>query len=189
MLWDPVLEETIGLLKTAKNAHISILATILHPQLKQALKESLNRGLNLEIFTNSKDAHATVAPLPFSVGWYAGLHDLDELLGLGAIGYGAIQFPDRKDSYHFLHRKLAIIDDAVIFGSHNLTIASTVTQDEMSFEIVSPDFAARMRRLSNESIRRNSVRLDAEEIAVESANTPIRQWFSSLMDKLYLETE
>jgi putative cardiolipin synthase len=182
---DPVLKEAIRLLSKAKDFQLSILATIFDPRLKEAILSALKRGVNVELLTNGSESHTAAEPIPFAIGWYASLPGLDEVLLAGAKGYELKH--QGGDTARFLHRKLAIFDDTVIFGSHNLTISSTLTQDEVSFEIQSADFAQRMTELSKHSIQINSEALNTESIHLERLATPYRQWFSSFLDKIYLE--
>jgi putative cardiolipin synthase len=164
---------------------LSILATILHKNLKEAMISGLKRGMTAEIFTNGKKSHTAAEPLPVSAGWFASLPDLDDMLQAGATGFELMNHGDETGK--FLHRKLAIFDDTVIFGSHNLTIASTVTQDEVSFEVQSADFVDRMLKISRHSTQVNGALLDIPEVHQERLSTPYRQWFSSFLGKIYCE--
>jgi phosphatidylserine/phosphatidylglycerophosphate/cardiolipin synthase-like enzyme len=70
-------------------------------------------------------------------------------------------FPIREGRpWIYMHRKLAVIDDAVYFGSHNLNLPSTVAMDELSFEIESPKLAEVVRRLFDEDLAANGEPLD-----------------------------
>jgi putative cardiolipin synthase len=185
LLDDPVLQETIQLVKKSKHCHLSILATIIDPRLKQTFIEEMKRGLQLEILTNGKDSHATITPIPISPGWYAGIANLDDLLQNGAVGY-EVKY-EGEGTFKFIHRKLLVCDDTVIFGSHNLTLASTLVQDEVSYELINAQFAQMMREISQRSIEKYTVKLNPIAIHQERLETPLIQWFSGFLDKLYLK--
>lgn len=193
LLKDPVLEAAIELVKKSKSCELSILATIIDPRFKEIVIQRLSENkakkeedqFKFTILTNGKKSHATVTPIPISPGWYAGLADLDDLMQKGAIAYELN--PEGKDSFQFIHRKLLVCDDTVIFGSHNLTLASTLVQDEVSYEEVDPEFAAQMREITFRSIEKYGLRLDPALVHAERLETPLIQWFSGFLDKLYFQ--
>jgi putative cardiolipin synthase len=200
VLNDPVQKRAIALLKTTQKFHLSILAMTLDGRFRDALIEAIQRGMDTEILTNSSTSHASISPLRISPGWYAGLKtldmvlmykDADEVLKVypNVQVHGLMERNDDPDSTKFLHRKLAIFDDTVIFGSHNLTISSTLTQDEVSYEIQSPEFAHQMKELSQGSIRSNAEPLHPLEVHNALTSTGYRQWMSSFFEKFYLEEQ
>jgi phosphatidylserine/phosphatidylglycerophosphate/cardiolipin synthase-like enzyme len=185
MIQDPILDRVVSLLSHAKDFKLAILTVVLPPKLKQALLAGLDRGLDVTILTNSRESHSNISPVPISFGWYAGLPDLDEVLMAGAQGYGLRG--GSADFYKFLHRKLAIIDDTVIFGSHNLTLSSSYTQDEASFEISSPVFAEKMRSIFQSELDLHADLLNPTDIHQENISKGFRVWLGSKFKWLYYQ--
>ncbi|MEO5968675.1 MAG: phospholipase D-like domain-containing protein, partial [Bdellovibrionia bacterium] len=161
-LSDPVVDEVNNLLKSAQSMQYCSLASILNPGFKQCILEALNQPdhpVQLELFTNSKASHTYVSALHLPAGWYAGLQDLDDLLKTGNAKAFGLAEPDSKsppNPFLWLHRKLILMAGAgkntVIFGSHNLTYASSAVLDEMIYEIEGSDFYQTMQKLFAESL-------------------------------------
>jgi phosphatidylserine/phosphatidylglycerophosphate/cardiolipin synthase-like enzyme len=185
---DPILDEFIHLILDSDKLQYYTLSTVLHPYAKRAsisrLKEKemlFGRDFKLEIISNGFEAHKTVVPHP--MGWWAGLEDLNDLLALGATAYGVQVAAEnslgvRKNPHGYTHRKLAIAhlpgDRKVsLFGSHNLSYSSTIHNDEISFEIESKDFAHRMEYYFKKTVRENTKKLQADEIAKEQKKNTI----------------
>jgi putative cardiolipin synthase len=195
LIIDPVVNEVVDLLNTAKSLKFYTLSVILHPKLKEAIIQRLKPAVktaepfHLQVFTNSKRSHKNIAPLGFSIGWYAGISDLDDLMQFGnAQGYLLRDRLSPADPL-YLHRKLIIIDQpdstkneresSVIFGSHNLSFASSVTLDELSFQIESFEFAHRMNLLFQESILKFGKEVEKKRLHQERS----RRGFSIFIDK------
>ncbi|WP_147286492.1 phospholipase D-like domain-containing protein [Legionella maceachernii] len=181
-LQDPFVDTVLLLLPQTHRFQMSILATILEDRIVEAIFSERQRGMEMELITNGKKAHSV---FPTAPGWYAGIHTLDDLLQVGVIGHELKQRGAGTNIY--LHRKLLILDDHVFFGSHNLTKASTLTNDEYSIEVVSRDFADKMEQLSRHSIEVNTVPFNIEAVHWERLITPVRQWFASFFEILYLQ--
>ena len=182
-LYDPFVEEVLRLLPQTHRFQMSIFALILQDRVIQALLKEKQRGMEMELITNGSEAHSI---FPFAAGWFAGIHTLDDLLQAGVVGHELK--PMGPDTRIYLHRKLLILDDHVFFGSHNLTKASSLTCDEYSIEVVSQEFADKMAQLSRHSIEVNTVPFNAAVVHEERLSTPIRQWFSSSFEMLYLRS-
>ncbi len=200
LLHDPVVEESIALLKTAKTFKFHTLSVSLHPNLKNAilsklrLSSQLGQDFQLEVFTNSKKSHKNIMSL--AIGWYAGLKDLDDLLW-GFDHSKGFLLADNKvpDDPTYLHRKLIIIEqdpsqangheDSVIFGSHNLSYSSTATLDEMSFEIESSDFASRMNKVFQNSISLHGQVIDKAKLHHQRLKHRASQWISSYLKWIF----
>jgi putative cardiolipin synthase len=174
ILRDPVVEALTARLPSAREARLNMLTPMLHPSVRRALTELAGRGRLVELFTNGKEAYGAVMPL--ALPWTAGLPDLDEVIagGVRAFGFAKAEL----EPWVYLHRKVAIIDDAVIFGSHNFNFASTVANDEMSVEIESPALAARLRELHDRAIRTNGWPLDGAAIRAERRRTGITRFLA-----------
>ena len=182
-LEDPVIEELISLIQKGKDLRYFSLSTHLSPKFKEALVSRLKDGLSLNILTNGKAAHTQIMPLRTPLGWYTGLRDLNDLLGAGATVFGLLWHD--TDSPVFLHRKIAVIDDTVIFGSHNFNISSTVESDEMSFEIKGMKLADQVRALFSESVNTVSVQLDPKIIREDFNKTGFQRWISDYFAGFY----
>ena len=182
-LYDPIVEELIKLSQEAKDFRYYSLSTNLNPKLKKALLHQLRNGLALKIFTNSKLAHTWIVPMKIPMGWYAGLSDLDDLLSEGAVAYGLI--PSDINSSLFLHRKVAVIDDTVIFGSHNFNFASTVESDEMSIEVRGVKFADQVRKLFDDDAKNKGEPLDPLVIHQDRVRSGFHRWLSQYFSGLY----
>lgn len=181
-LTDPIIEELIDLVRTGKDLHFFALATQLNPKFKEAILEGLKNGLHATLMTNGSDAHAKEA-LRIAVGWYLSLEDLDSLLQAGAAVHALML---KGGAYPlFLHRKVAIVDDTVIFGSHNFNITSTVESDEMSFEIKGQPFADQMRQMFDRDVRAFAERLLPEKIHEEVSQTWFKRWLFAYFSGLY----
>ncbi len=179
---DPILNELIQLVEKSQKIQFYTTGPNLQDQLKQAitvrLKENNSnqgRDFNLELMTNSKEAYQLIFPYPFA--WYTGLPILNELLQDGATVYTFNKAP-HTNSLEFTHRKVAIAtmpdgNDTVLFGSHNFNSASTFGNDEMSFEIQSPEFAEKMRKIFRKNVATNGFKLDKDEIQAEQENNTI----------------
>ncbi len=184
-LEDPIVNEVIRLVSdpTVKDLKFYTLSVNLNPSLKETLIESLKRGLHVTFFTNGKDAQKDVAPLPIPVGWYLSLPDMDDLMSHGAHGIGLIN--RTADSAVFLHRKMAIIDDIVLAGSHNLNYSSSFESDEINIEIDNHRFAEQARALFDTSILKNGNLLDPHRIRSERKRSHIAGWFAEWFKGLY----
>jgi phosphatidylserine/phosphatidylglycerophosphate/cardiolipin synthase-like enzyme len=195
ILSDPIVDEVKNLLATAESMKYCTLATILNPNLKQCMLENLNdpdRSLQLSVFTNSKTGHACLSSMHLAAGWYAGLQDLDDLLKTGHAT--AYELKDETEKtlcspLVWLHRKLILVaagdKSTVIFGSHNLTYASSVALDEMSFEIESLDFYQKMHELFSSSLTAYGTEIQAPEIHKEKEASTFNQWLSSKFSLMY----
>ncbi|CDZ79326.1 nuclease NucT [Legionella massiliensis] len=181
-LQDPYIEAVLMLLPQTKRFQMNILATIMDERVVEAILRERQRGMEMELITNGQEAHSI---FPTAPGWFAGIHILDDLLQAGVVGHEVKQMG--PDTGIYLHRKLLILDDHVFFGSHNFTKAGTLTTEEYSIEILSQDFADKMRKLSRHSIEVNTVPFDANAVHQERLITPARQWFASFFEVLYLK--
>lgn len=182
---DPIIDEMIQLISHPKAQELKIftLLTSFVPKFKEALYLALGRGLKVKIFTNSKEAHSGITPGRIPVGWYAAISEIDELLqnGVEVIGIA----PRRESCYSFMHRKIAILDDQVFFGSHNFNYASSTMADEMSFEIQSQSFADQMRDLFDADERACGEKMDSRLIRQEKNESFFQQWLCQTFKYIY----
>jgi phosphatidylserine/phosphatidylglycerophosphate/cardiolipin synthase-like enzyme len=186
LIEDSILESVIDSVNRARR-HVRFwtFATIMNPKFKKSLIDAKQRGVDVRILTNSKNAHSVMASgvLAGQSGWYnfgpyldhrdkptcspegdvlgkctdyckevatkniripclaaghfASIEDLDDLLRARIPVYGL----SVTDEFEYVHRKMLEADDELYFGSHNLTVASTTMQEEVNFQVVSPEWA------------------------------------------------
>jgi phosphatidylserine/phosphatidylglycerophosphate/cardiolipin synthase-like enzyme len=175
LLRDPVVDALVEKLARAKDVALYTLAPVFHPRVKESLLGVLRRGGWVTIYTNSRNAYLTIAPVAFP--WPAGLPDLEMLVNAGAKAYFFQARPELP--WVYLHRKVAVVDDTVFFGSHNFNLPSTVTNDEISYELESSEFATQMRKLYVDSILDNGTRLDALWVQRERRKTEFFRWLTT----------
>jgi phosphatidylserine/phosphatidylglycerophosphate/cardiolipin synthase-like enzyme len=180
-LSDPVVQALIARLAGARSVRIATVSSILHPAVKQALLDARQRGADITVFTNTAAPRLDVSRAPIVSGgsvWSLSLDDLDDLL---AAGVRVLSFQIREGTpWVFLHRKLAIIDDTVVCGSHNFNVPSTVFFDEASFEVTHPGLADELTRLFDADARANGEPLDPAYVHSERVRTRTRilRWLS-----------
>lgn len=160
MLSDPIIEAIVEKMDAAHRVEFTTMSVILHPKLKAAILRALARNVPVNILVNDRSVFHVVSPI--AAPWYVGLPDLEEILLHGAQVY--IFKQNAMQPYTFLHRKIAIINDTVFFGSHNYNLPSTVANDEISFEVESPVLAGRMRGLFSSGVEGNGSLVTAQEI-------------------------
>jgi phosphatidylserine/phosphatidylglycerophosphate/cardiolipin synthase-like enzyme len=195
---DSILKKSIALIDQAKSTvRLYTFATILSEGLKDSLIAAAQRGVDVQVFTNGKEAHAeaisdgiynwvsTLFYVPFgpsvAVGWYAGLDVMSDLLNAG-VKIHALKI---TDEYNFLHRKRLQVDDIVSFGSSNLTEASTTMQWEMNI-FVQGDFVANWAEADFQSdILTYALPLDPEEIQIERNQTGMEQSLARKFSFIY----
>jgi len=162
---DPVTQALIARLRTARRVRMAFISTILHSDVRKALIEARRRGAEVTLFVNTRSPRLGWSREPIAAGgslWSMALPDLDELLQAGVRVYG---FQVKEGSrWLFLHRKLAVLDDAVIFGSHNFNVPSTAYFDEASFEVESPALAGELGRLFDADLAANGEPLDPARV-------------------------
>lgn len=141
---DPVLRALAWKVRKASSIRLSTLSLILHPVLKSALNEASQNQAKMSFIINGPNA--TVSLDPVNLPFRSELPELQKLVHLPEFNLFGFE-PPRDGSLTYNHRKLAIIDETVFFGSHNFHVQSSTTNDEMSFEIESPAFAAKMSDL------------------------------------------
>lgn len=181
---DSVVNETVRLLKEdAKSFYFSTLAVLLHPKLKEAILTGLDHGLEVVVFSNGKKAHQNEGIFGFPAGWYAGLSDLDLLLQKGALGISLAETTPL--SPEFVHRKVAIIDDVSIFGSHNLSLASSIRSDEMSIEVIGEELAEELRELYAKNFHDHGMLMNPDIVHSQKENTSWRQWIGRKFKLLF----
>jgi hypothetical protein len=188
-LGDPILHEVIKLLEApdTKNFFFYTLAMNFHPKLKAAISQAVKRGVSIRAFTNSRESHRSVVPIKFPVGWYAGLGDLDDLLqnGLQAFGLVPQPFDGVNGGPHFIHRKLAVLDDIVMLGSHNFNMSSTVESDEVNIEIQGKQISQEVRALFKLDLKKYGDWMNPTEIKEERENSRFYQWLCGHLGGLY----
>jgi phosphatidylserine/phosphatidylglycerophosphate/cardiolipin synthase-like enzyme len=184
-LQDPVVNEMIRLVSdpNTKSVKFYSLLVRLHPAFKEALLEALKRGVKVQLFTNGHAAQVDIVPISVPFGWYRSLIDMDDLLQAGAQIFGLVHKGEGTAVY--VHRKMAIVDDVVIVGSHNFNLSSTIESDEMSYEIVSKEFADECRDLFQKGIDFNGEEINRDDIHKERNGNRFQQWFADYLGVFY----
>ncbi len=165
---DPVVRAVSERLATAKVVRISLISAILPPRLHDALLAARQRGAEITVFLNTCAPRLNLKRHPVKAGgtlWSMQLPDLDDLINAG-VRVVAFQVKDGVP-WLFVHQKLAILDDVVVFGSHNLNVPSNVFFDEASFEVVSRPLAEELARLFDANLAINGEPLDAARVRVD----------------------
>ena len=180
-LKDPIIDALVARLATAKRVRIASVSAILHPALHDALLAARRRGAEITILINCAAPRMNRSRAPIAPGgsvWAMQAPDLDDLLHAG-IDVRAFQIRDGSP-WLFLHRKLAVLDDAVIIGSHNFNIPSSAFFDEASIELEHAGLAAELARLFDEDLGKNSQPLDPEVTKEERirAGGRLLRWLS-----------
>lgn len=162
-LEDPILNELVERISRTETRRvlISSMSLIESPQLKSALVDAALRGVDVRLLTNSKDSDAAAAPL--GINWTISLPDM---LELAQAGVKIFSF-EAKPSVHpwkYLHKKMAIVDDAALVGSHNFNYPSSLYNDEADFEIEDAGFARTARERLETQIALAARPLEASEL-------------------------
>ncbi len=187
---DPIVDAVSERLKTAQSVRMDILFAVLHPKLKEALLETAKRpGTSITLLVNtntpSLTGHEKSPIFPGGPAWAFEITDIDDLLAAGIKVYRFQTNPTLP--WVYVHRKLAVIDDTVFFGSHNFNLPSTTSNDEASFEIKNPDLARRLSAIFDLSLKTNGSALDSKRVHSERnsfENKFLRMFSSPLEDIL-----
>jgi len=194
---DPIIQRMIELVNVAQDVKFYTLSLQLHPDLKKALLSRLNekkefdqgktgaRNFSLTLLTNGKEAHHEVIPYP--MGWYAGLEDLNHLMQAGANAY-TFGKNSEKNSLVYLHRKGAIFtlpnrEKFYISGSHNMSQASTYINDELAVEFMNSNLVDHEIIRFEKSIAQNGTLLNLDDIQSQDENNRMSfpfTWFWNL---------
>ncbi len=174
-LADPIVDALVARLATARSVRMAFISTILHPRVLDALLAAHRRGASITLLVNTTAPRLKKTRRPFIPSgsvWAQALADADELL---AAGVRLFSFQIKAGSpWLYLHRKLAILDDTVIFGSHNFNIPSSIFFDEASFEVTSPKLAADLAELFDADLRSNGEPLDRGRVRRERDHWKVR---------------
>jgi cardiolipin synthase len=124
-----------------QNAETEVLLTNAYfapdPQLLDALKDAVRRGVDVKLILPSKTDSALI--------FHAGRSYYEELLQSG------IKIYERRDA--LLHSKTAVIDGVwSTIGSTNLDWRSFLHNQEVNAVVLSPDFAAQMKAMFQQDL-------------------------------------
>ncbi|MBF0299916.1 MAG: phosphatidylserine/phosphatidylglycerophosphate/cardiolipin synthase family protein [Oligoflexia bacterium] len=73
--------------------------------------------------------------------------------------------PDlKKDEPNYVHRKLVVTGNTVFFGSHNLSVPSSVITEEVSVEIVGPSLAKQVRDIFDDNIKTTGKEVTSDQV-------------------------
>jgi phosphatidylserine/phosphatidylglycerophosphate/cardiolipin synthase-like enzyme len=180
-LKDPVVDALVERLATARRVRLATVSAILHPAVCDALIAARRRGAQVTILVNSATPRLGRDRTPIEQGgsvWAMEAPDLDALLAAGVEVYAFQIHPARP--WLFLHRKLAVLDDTAIIGSHNFNVPSTAFFDEASIELEHPRLAAELASLFDRDLATNGQRLDADLVRAERRRLGARllRWLS-----------
>lgn len=182
---DAISEDVVDQIQKAeREVKIISYALLFSKPVKEAIKDALRRGVNVDIITNGKGAQSSIMPwfsLWAPIGYYQSLPDADELLTFahspksrGDLKVHLFREKNPGTDLHFVHAKLVIVDDVVYFGSHNLTYISSIVQDELQWKFVGHSFATTMRK--NFDQLKDFCEL-FEQASAKSENRAYLNWF------------
>lgn len=175
---DPVINAMTARMADAKSTLFTTLSYHPLPALRIAMANAIKAGKRVEVITNGLSAYKTLMPIPLP--W---LSSMEFLIGGDHDGVKIYEFQDQKAlELHYIHRKVAIIDDTVIYGSHNFNSASTFTNDELSYEFQDREYAETFRR-NLEFVRdRYSTPVDISQVRTNLKTwLPMRHLFQAFM--------
>jgi phosphatidylserine/phosphatidylglycerophosphate/cardiolipin synthase-like enzyme len=132
---DPILERFLELAKHSKRAYFYSLYPAADKRLAAGLGEAVRNGSKVAIITNSYESSRTLSsiPLPYDGG-------ITSMLALAQAGVTVYQWMPTPE-LSFMHQKMAVVDDTVIFGSHNFNYSSTHGYDQLDLVIHDPKLA------------------------------------------------
>jgi phosphatidylserine/phosphatidylglycerophosphate/cardiolipin synthase-like enzyme len=162
---DAILDTLVEKLSdhAVREADLTSMAFLFHPKLKEALVAAQKRGTQVKLFTDSYAAADTKTPL--ALNFECSRPGLLELLDQGARVFTLTPyFPVNKSPYNYIHEKLAVFDDEVIFGSHNFNIPSSLYNDEVSFEVRGAAFARKMSGHFYQDVSIAGIPLKADQV-------------------------
>jgi phosphatidylserine/phosphatidylglycerophosphate/cardiolipin synthase-like enzyme len=172
-LEDSILNAVIQEINDAKpesNIVIYTFAVLFPKELVSAIQTGIKeRRLNVRILTNSIESYKAQAHRAFRmnvpVGYFAGLNVLDSLMQSGAKVYSL----SHNRPYPYLHRKLVIIGDHIFSGSHNMTLASKLVQEELNYQFVSEQLARWLTAEFDLLLDNYATELNSEQIHKEGS--------------------
>ncbi len=139
------------------------------PALTQALLEARSRGVEVNIFTNSKDS---IDPEAKSVS------DISMKSMLPLFKAGASIYLKKGDT---LHSKFMIVDGTFVsIGSYNLHPRGERYDSELNANIVDKEAASYLDRVFEKDIDTQAVKITSEKQLV-----PQQSWFSSIIEKYF----
>lgn len=139
------------------------------PALTQALLEARDRGVEVNIFTNSKDS---IDPEAKSVS------DISMKSMLPLFKAGASIYLKKGET---LHSKFMVVDGAFVsIGSYNLHPRSERYDTELNANIVDKEAASYLDMVFEKDINTQAIKITSEKQLL-----PQQSWFSSIMEKYF----
>lgn len=132
---DPILEKFLALAKHSKRAYFYSLYPAADRRLAAGLAEAVHNGSKVALITNSIESSKTLSSdtLPYEGG-------ITSMLALAHAGVTVYQWVPTPE-LSFMHQKMAVVDDYVIFGSHNFNYSSSHGYDHLDVVIHDPALA------------------------------------------------
>ena len=183
---DAVVNELINLVKVGHDIRISTMYAFFHPKLKDALIEALKRGASLYVHLNGDVSAREV--IPFGLSYHDSLRDLLELMqikkddGTPANVHIAVF---QQTNFKYLHKKIFIADDHVIFGSHNFNFPSSFSNSEISLEADDPHFAQIMSLLYDRDFIFSGRPLTIDEATKDFQSNRVSRWLAELIHNFF----
>jgi phosphatidylserine/phosphatidylglycerophosphate/cardiolipin synthase-like enzyme len=125
----------LSLAQHAKRVYYYSLYPASDRRMAAGLHQAVLNGARVGLMTNSAESSHVLSkiPIPYDGG-------VTSMLALAEAGVSVYQWIPRPDLL-FMHQKLAVVDDTVIFGSHNFNYSSTHGGDETDILIHDPALA------------------------------------------------
>lgn len=161
VLKDPVVDafvERLERTEAGSSVRMVSMYAMLHPRVKEAVIHAAKRGVKVKLFTNDD----LTAPPISTLAYFASVGDIADVARAGPEVYGFQRSSNPR--WDFLHLKLVVVDDTVIFGSHNLNIASSVANDEIAYEVDDPALAAEARKFFDHYAKVHGKRMSPRKV-------------------------
>jgi phosphatidylserine/phosphatidylglycerophosphate/cardiolipin synthase-like enzyme len=176
---DPVLETFLKLARHSKRAYYYSLFPAADARMAEGLAEAVRNGSTVALITNSLESSRNLSspPLP-----YYGC--ITSMIALARAGVAVYQWTPTPDN-DFMHEKLAIVDDVVIYGSHNFNYSSTHGYDQLDVAIHDPALADLLARRFEEQAATHARPVTAEFLGWQKAHAFVGVEISKLLLGLY----
>lgn len=175
---DPILERFLELSQTARHIRFSSHMPRMDARMIAALRAAVARGATVQLLTNSLESLQVLDRN--GVPYFASLPSQKRMLRDGI----EIHQWTKAFANDFLHQKLAILDDVVLIGSHNLNWSSTHSTDQADLAIRDSGLAAEYAAVFDDDWARHSHPVSVEFLVRQEDRNLFRMvlagWFSGL---------
>ncbi len=175
---DPILERFLALSESARHIRFYSHMPRMDVRMTAALKRATERGATVELLTNSLESLQVLDAngLPY-------LASLPSQKRMLRDGVRIHQWIKQFDS-DFLHQKLAILDDVVLLGSHNLNWSSSHSTDQADLAIRDLGLAAEYAAIFDDEWARHSRPVEVDFLMRQQDQNSFRMvlagWLSGL---------